>query len=101
MKIASERISASIPRLRENHARKAFGSGTPAAQSKKSSRRICAGNGENAAAYLRSSGSVRIKRVDSASDSARRAPLCSAAMVWAMDRPRPKPDFSPREASAR
>ena len=47
------------------------------------------------------SGMVKINRVDSASLSARRVPLCSLAMSPAMLRPRPKPLFSPREASAR
>lgn len=46
-------------------------------------------------------GMVKINRVEDASLSAFSVPLCSSAMVRAMDSPRPKPDFSPREASAR
>ena len=47
------------------------------------------------------SGIVKINRVLSGSLSAFRVPLCSAAMAAAMLSPRPKPDCSPREASAR
>ena len=47
------------------------------------------------------SGTVKINRVLSGSLSAFRVPLCSAAMAAAMLSPRPKPDCSPREASAR
>lgn len=47
------------------------------------------------------SGIVKRNRVEAASLSARRVARCSDAMVEAMGSPRPKPDFSPREASAR
>ena len=47
------------------------------------------------------SGKVRIKRVETVSLSAFSVPRCSDAMAAAMGRPRPKPDCSPREASAR
>lgn len=47
------------------------------------------------------SGAVKINRVPSRPLSARRVPRCSWAMRLAMLSPRPKPLFSPREASAR
>lgn len=46
-------------------------------------------------------GMVKMKRVETASLSARRVPLWMEAMFSAMARPRPKPLFSPRESSAR
>lgn len=46
-------------------------------------------------------GKVQMKRVSRAELSARMAPLCASMMVLAIARPRPKPDFSPRDASAR
>ncbi len=47
------------------------------------------------------SGTANTNRVPSPPLSARRVPLCSWAMTAAMLSPRPKPLFSPREASAR
>ena len=47
------------------------------------------------------SGMVKMKRVETASLSAFSSPWCALAMAEAMDKPRPKPVCSPREASAR
>ena len=47
------------------------------------------------------SGMEKRNRVEAWSLSAFRVPLCSVAMEAAMGSPRPKPDCSPREASAR